>query len=236
MASPSVPSTFSISNSCDTDSIGKAWGILSRLDPSRWSGASKKSGSSRETAIETAANKAPSGKSVPQPVTVTLNFKVIYSGGAANDMGYQRELTKTLIVEVVPSAVVTKWDVLPADKVNENYLVLDIANMSEHEMDLKYAPTKRLTIEQGDVCRIPLPVTKFEVGTAAGAPLHARQKFCSEYLEKFVQVQTKYLSCFQNISLNILTLRTRAYQKASLLSLVVFFYNILNFCDQLGRY
>jgi hypothetical protein len=69
-------------------------------------------------------------------------------------MGYQRELTKTLTVEVVPSAVVTKWDVLPADKVNENYLVLDISNMSDNELDLKYAPTKRLTIEQ--VCKFEI--------------------------------------------------------------------------------
>ena len=95
---------------------------------------------------------------------------------------------RILVIEIVPSAVVTKWDVLPADKVNENYLVLDIANVSDYELDLRYAPTKVLTIEQGDVCRIPLPVTKFEVGTATGAPLNARQKFCSEYLEKFVQV------------------------------------------------
>jgi hypothetical protein len=47
-----------------------------------------------------------------------------------------------LTVDIVPSAVVTKWDVLPADKVNENYLVLDIANMSEHEMDLRYEVSK----------------------------------------------------------------------------------------------
>jgi hypothetical protein len=154
MSTLNVGNHSSIGNTCDTDSLAKNWGILSRLDPSRWSGASKKSVSSRETVSES-SNKAPVSKSTtPQPVTVTLNFKVIYSGGAACEMGYQRELTKTLTVEVVPSAVVTKWDVLPADKVNENYLVLDISNMSDNELDLKYAPTKRLTIEQ--VCKFEI--------------------------------------------------------------------------------
>ena len=183
--------SLSTTNSCDNVDAGKNWGILSRLDPSRWSGASKKSVSSRDT-IGTDSNKSSANnRSAPKPVTVTLNFKVIYSGGAASEKGYQRELTKTLTVEIVPSAVVTKWDVIPADKVNENYLVLDIANMSEHELDLKYCTTKSLTIEQGDVCRIPIPVTKFDVGTSTGALIGVRQKICSEYLEKFVQVKKK---------------------------------------------
>ena len=184
-----APASLSTGNSCDNVDGVKNWGILSRLDPSRWSGASKKSVSSRDT-IGTDSNKSSANsRNVPKPVTVTLNFKVIYSGGAASEKGYQRELTRTLTCEIIPSAVVTKWDVIPADKVNENYLVLDIANVSEHELDLKYCATKCLTIEQGDVCRIPIPVTKFDVGTSAGALIGVRQKICSEYLEKFVQVK-----------------------------------------------
>ena len=68
--------------------------------------------------------------------------------------------------------------------------------MSEHEMDLRYCSTKSLTIEQGDVCRIPIPVTKFDVGTSAGAPIGVRQKICSEYLEKIVQVKRNQSSQF----------------------------------------
>ena len=188
-------SSFLTTNSCDSVDAGK-WGILSRLDPTRWSGASKKSVSSRDTVGGDSNRSSGNGKHIPKPVTVTLNFKVIYSGGSACELGYQRELTKSLSIEIVPSAVVTKWDVLPADKVNENYLVLDIANMSEHEMDLRYCSTKSLTIEQGDVCRIPIPVTKFDVGTSAGAPIGVRQKICSEYLEKIVQVKRNQRSQF----------------------------------------
>ena len=92
-ALPCHSSSNSLTN-CDTDSIGKNWGLLSRLDPSRWSGASRKSASSRDTAAE--GSKGAGAKSTPQPVTVTLSFKVTYSGGGACEKGYQRELTKWL--------------------------------------------------------------------------------------------------------------------------------------------
>ena len=71
-----------------------------------------------------------------------------------------REVIKTLNLTIMPSANVTKWDVLPSESSDKNFLVLDITNCSQYEMDLLYADSKNLVIEPCDVCRIPLPVDR----------------------------------------------------------------------------
>jgi hypothetical protein len=104
-------------NSCETDSIGKPWRIFSRLDPTRWSGASKKSNGSDD-------NKGRRGSVVHTQIStvhscnVTVNLKITYTGGPGGTKGYQRELVKSLTFDVVPSLEVKNCDVLPADKVH----------------------------------------------------------------------------------------------------------------------
>ena len=168
-------------------------GMMSRQDPTRWSNMS------RETESASASNSA------KRPTVVTLDFKVSYSGGEGGKQGYHRELIKPLKVDICPSALVTKWDVLPAEIVNENYLVLDISNQTIHEMDIEYGPTnKTLSIEPNDLCRIPVPISKFTKNNdsvddeAANQPPYlvrrsssedSRRKACSDHLRKSVKIK-----------------------------------------------
>ncbi len=159
----------------------------SRQDPNRWSNMS------RET--DSASNSA------KRPTLVTLDFKVSYSGGLGGEQGYHRELVKPLKVDITPSALVTKWDVLPAEIVNENYLVLDLLNQTIHEMDITYGPTnKTLSIEPDDVCRIPVPIAKFDrpessesknnsIGRPPPQGSSSRQKACTDHLQKSIQIK-----------------------------------------------
>ena len=93
---------------------------------------------------------------------VELQFKITYSVGRDNSAHnyHYREVTKPLSMTIMPSAIVTKWDVLPSESSDKNFLVLDITNCSQNEMDLIYAESKTLVIEPSDVCRIPLPIDR----------------------------------------------------------------------------
>ena len=92
---------------------------------------------------------------------IEFQFKISYVGDkASTNQNYYREVVKKLNVTTMPSAIVTKWDVLPSESSDKNFLVLDITNYSQNEMELMYADSKTLMIEPSDVCRIPLPIDR----------------------------------------------------------------------------
>ena len=147
-------------------------GVISRNEPNRWSGRSLNE----------------SGK---RPSFVTLEVKVSYSGGEGGSNGYLRELVKTLKVDICPSALVSKWDILPSEVLQENYLVLDISNQCIHEMEIEYGPQKKLiSIEPQDDCRIPVPVQKFAMQQQQqkSQMMKERHKFCLQYLEENLHI------------------------------------------------
>jgi len=147
---------------------------LSRHDPGRWSGFSSTADSA-------------SG-SVKRPSFVTVDIKISYSGGEGGRIGYMRELIRSLRVDICPSASVSKWDILPAEVQNENYLVLDISNQSIHEMELEYGPQKKtISMEPQDDCRIPVLISKFP--QKSNENFRTRQQACSEYLQKAIHIQ-----------------------------------------------
>ena len=88
-------------------------------------------------------------------------LQVSYSSADGSD--HYRELVKKVKLALAPSAYVTQWDVMPSETLNKSYLVLDIENRTENEMEITYDPAKSLSIEPGDECRIPLPVNCFEI-------------------------------------------------------------------------
>ena len=151
--------------------------VMSRQEPSRWSGMSA-SDSSR-------------GNSVKRPSFVTVDVKITYSGGEGGTKGYFRELVRSIKVDICPSALVSKWDVLPAETLNENYLVLDISNQSIHEIEIEYGPQKKkLLMEPTDECRIPVPIKKFPAqDNNFKDSFKERQKSCLKYLEKSIHIK-----------------------------------------------
>lgn len=94
------------------------------------------------------------------PRTHEANLKIIYSGGAGLIDHQCRTAQVSLAVDVSASVLVTRWDVLPADTPNQCYIVLDLLNAAQHEMDLHYTPTKHILIEAGESCRVPVPTDR----------------------------------------------------------------------------
>ncbi|XP_055918283.1 protein brunelleschi [Eupeodes corollae] len=104
--------------------------------------------------------------SLPQPSNsnvgqhVEAQFKIKYSGGDAMREGYCRQCAISFIVELMPSAQITSWDVLPAEIPSQFYLVLDVSNLTAQEMSLNYTNNKNILIEAKESCRVPIPVDR----------------------------------------------------------------------------
>lgn len=164
-----VNNTFSV---VDDDSIQSV--MPTRQESGRWSGRSNDHGSN--------------SSSVKRPTFVTIDVKISYSGGNGGQEGYRRELVKTLKIDICPSALVGKWDILPSEVQHENYLVLDISNQSIHEMELEYGENKKIiSIEPTDECRIPVPVPKFPLQSQDS--LKSRQMDCLKHLEETLHIK-----------------------------------------------
>lgn len=72
------------------------------------------------------------------PRTVAALLKLQYSGGPGYTAGYCRSTSVALTVEILPSVIITKWDVLPAETPSHCYLVLDILNATQQGNAILY--------------------------------------------------------------------------------------------------
>jgi len=132
--------------------------------------------------------------------TVSAVIKLEYSGGAGHTAGFCRSSSLSLSVDILPSVIITKWDVLPAETASHCYLVLDIYNGTSQEMELHYSSTKHIAIEAFDSCRIPVPVDRCplaklkhiyteESSLSAEQQLEDIAKICSEHLASLVELK-----------------------------------------------
>ncbi|KYM75650.1 Trafficking protein particle complex subunit 9 [Atta colombica] len=87
-------------------------------------------------------------------------LKIKYSGDAGLINGYCRVSSVFITIEMLPSVQITNWDVLPAETPVQFYLVLDVSNMTNHEMELHYTQNKCIYMEGKEPCRIPVPVDR----------------------------------------------------------------------------
>ena len=86
-------------------------------------------------------------------VSVTLQYSGLHQT-------HCRKCVQQLNILQLPSVLVTRWDVLPGDTQHNCFLVLDLVNKTNIELELQYTEKKTLLIEAGDMCRVPVPVTK----------------------------------------------------------------------------
>ncbi|XP_033330236.1 trafficking protein particle complex subunit brun isoform X2 [Megalopta genalis] len=124
-------------------------------------------------------------------------LKIKYSGGAGLQAGYCRTSSVFVTIEMLPSVQITNWDVLPAETPSQFYLVLDLTNMTNHEMELHYTQTKCIYMEGKEPCRIPVPVdrcplNKLSMLNGAGDIVEL-QKVCSEHIASLVDLQWQLL-------------------------------------------
>ena len=88
----------------------------------------------------------------------SLSLQLQYSGEAGAE--HCRRAVQQVSLVQTASLLVTRWDVLPGDTQHNCFLVLDLVNRTHVEMELQYTERKTLLIEPGDMCRVPVPVTK----------------------------------------------------------------------------
>ncbi|KZC10481.1 Protein brunelleschi [Dufourea novaeangliae] len=124
-------------------------------------------------------------------------LKIKYSGGAGLAAGYCRTSSVFVTIEMLPSVQITNWDVLPAETPSQFYLVLDLTNMTNHEMELHYTQTKCIYMEGKESCRIPVPVdrcplNKLSMLNGAG-DIGELQKVCSEHIASLVDLRWQLL-------------------------------------------
>lgn len=144
------------------------------------------------------ANESLSSRQIA-PRTVAAVLKLQYSGGPGFAAGFCRSNSIALTVEILPSVIITKWDVLPAETPSHCYLVLDILNATPHEMELQYSSTKHIAIEALDTCRIPVPVERCPLSKLTHVytgndsnPEHQLEKIakiCSEHISSLVELK-----------------------------------------------
>lgn len=133
----------------------------------------------------------------PTSSVVEGQLKIRYSGGLGLQAQYCRTSTVFLMLELLPSLHVTNWDVLPAEKSTQFYLVLDVANLTSQEMELEYTKSKCMLIEGHESCRVPIPVNRCPLSKISDfyeEPDQSRaiidiNKICSEHIGEHVKLK-----------------------------------------------
>ncbi|XP_045451417.1 protein brunelleschi [Melitaea cinxia] len=162
------------------------------------------SGSFRSTNSQTTSWSAPLSIMPPsRGRQIETQIIIRYSGGVGKDLHCRQSILQ-MNLELLPSVSITHWDVLPAEIPSQLYLVLDITNLTNEEMDFHYTPTKHILIEGKESRRVPVPldrcpfttpITKIEEDTAepksisTGTSINSLELMCSEHLTKNVDLQ-----------------------------------------------
>ncbi|XP_043670547.1 protein brunelleschi [Vespula pensylvanica] len=124
-------------------------------------------------------------------------LKIKYSGGSGLAAGYCRISSVFITVEMLPSIHITNWDVLPAETSSQFYLVLDVTNMTNHEMELHYTQSKCIYMEGKEPCRIPVPVDRCPLNKLSmlngGGDVGELQKVCAEHIASLVDLRWQLL-------------------------------------------
>ncbi|KAJ8925963.1 hypothetical protein NQ315_009816 [Exocentrus adspersus] len=141
----------------------------------------------------------------PTSSSIEGQLRLRYSGSAGLEADYCRICSVFFMIEMMPSLHVTNWDVLPAETSTQFYLVLDVANLTSHEMELQYTPTKTMLIEGQESCRVPIPVDRCPLSKLSGLYEEESKEFdgksnvdvneiCSEHITDLVNLRWSVLS------------------------------------------
>ncbi|XP_012285614.1 protein brunelleschi [Orussus abietinus] len=158
-----------------------------------------RSGVSSQSAHSSLASTRLSKLAVPLHASNVIEgqLKIKYSGSAGLAAGYCRISSVYVTIELLPSVRITNWDVLPAETPSQFYLVLDVTNMTNHEMELYYTQSKCIYMEGREPCRIPVPVDRCPLNklsstneVAGNAEL---QKVCAEHIASLVDLRWQLL-------------------------------------------
>lgn len=82
-------------------------------------------------------------------------LKVEYSGGPGYEEGYCRCCSVALSIDIQPSVVFHKWDVLPSESADHCHLVFDVQNVSGHQLKLQCS-SQNIFLEQKQIQRFSI--------------------------------------------------------------------------------
>ncbi|XP_022659827.1 protein brunelleschi-like [Varroa jacobsoni] len=115
--------------------------------------------------------------------TVSTQMNILYSGGAGMANNYARRCSLKTRLTVLPSMVISQWDVLLADSATQCYLVLDIENRTSQEMDLEYQDGKSIVIEE--TCKIPVLIPRCK---PSGGD-EQLEELCRQHIQRHVKLR-----------------------------------------------
>ncbi|OQR69511.1 protein brunelleschi-like [Tropilaelaps mercedesae] len=115
--------------------------------------------------------------------TVSTQINILYSGGAGMANNYARKCAIKTRLTVLPSMVISQWDVLLADSATQCYLVLDIENRTSQEMELEYQDGKSIAIEE--VCKIPVLIPRCK---PSGGD-EQLEELCRQHIQRYVKLR-----------------------------------------------
>lgn len=120
-------------------------------------------------------------------------LRIKYSGAKGLTAGFCRVSSVFITIEMLPSVQITSWDVLPAETSSQFYLVLDVTNMTNNEMELHYTQTKCIYMEGRESCRIPVPANRCPLSKLAMMSEGELQKICAEHIAGLVDLKWQLL-------------------------------------------
>uniref|UniRef100_A0A0C9R0S0 Bru_0 protein n=1 Tax=Fopius arisanus TaxID=64838 RepID=A0A0C9R0S0_9HYME len=120
-------------------------------------------------------------------------LKIKYSGAKGLATGFCRVSSVFITIEMLPSVQITSWDVLPAETPSQFYLVLDVTNMTNHEMELHYTQSKCIYMEGRESCRIPVPANRCPLSKLATMSERGLQNVCAEHIAGLVDLKWQLL-------------------------------------------
>ncbi|WAR17216.1 TPPC9-like protein [Mya arenaria] len=88
-------------------------------------------------------------------------LKVEYSGGPGYRDNYCRCSSVAFNVDILPSLVFTKWDVMLSESSEHCYLMFDVKNLSSHELDVQYSG-QCVCVKPEHTRRVCIEVERFE--------------------------------------------------------------------------
>ncbi|XP_008555730.1 protein brunelleschi [Microplitis demolitor] len=186
--SPRISNSTSQSNS-------KSWPSRTHLSQSK-----KKPSSLPATSSNSSGLNSQLAKLTIQPpsnIIVEGQLMIKYSGGAGLIDGYCRVSSVFISIEMLPSVNITSWDVLPAETPSQFYLVLDVVNMTNQEMELYYTQSKCIYMGGRESCRIPVPVDRCpldKLSAISSTDVNGElQKICSQHTSSLVDMRWQLL-------------------------------------------
>ncbi|KAL4218216.1 Trafficking protein particle complex subunit 9 [Mactra antiquata] len=109
-------------------------------------------------------------------------LKVEYSGGAGLQESYCRCSSIGLCIDILPSIVFHKWDVTLSESQDHCYLLFDIQNISDEEIQVKYSK-QCITLKNEQIKRIFIEIERCEPTMFKGKTSEEFSQFLSNFVD-----------------------------------------------------